>query len=91
MILPLTFEQKLDLHDNRFDNLSVEAIAAALQDGGGMPCLDELYLGFNTFADECLPYVAFFGVYMYTWRAWGSGAWLKSKLTAHTHYPHVQQ
>lgn len=66
LILPLTFEQKLDLHDNRFDNLSVEAIAAALQDGGGMPCLDELYLGFNTFADESLPYVAFFRVYMYT-------------------------
>jgi len=39
--------QKLDLHSNSLGWRSTKAIAQGLQEGGGMPCLDELYLDSN--------------------------------------------
>jgi hypothetical protein len=39
--------QKLDLHNNRLGGVGAYEIAKGITEGGGMPCLDELYLSFN--------------------------------------------
>lgn len=50
---PPTFHtQKLDLHNNELTGEGAKAIATGLVEGGGMPCLDELYLGFNRLGDD---------------------------------------
>lgn len=49
--LPLKRLRKLDLHLNRLGERGAVAIAEGLSAGGGMPCLDEFYLGFNGIGD----------------------------------------
>lgn len=56
--------RKLDLHLNRLGDRGAVAVAEGLAAGGGMPCLDECYLGFNGLGDagaraiaDCLPFL----------------------------------
>lgn len=43
--------RKLDLHLNRLGDRGVASLAEGISAGGGMPCLDELYLGYNKIGD----------------------------------------
>lgn len=49
--LPLKRLRKLDLHLNRLGDRGAASVAEGLAAGGGMPCLDECYLGFNGIND----------------------------------------
>jgi len=42
---------KLDLHLNQLGDCGATSVAEGLAAGGGMPCLDEFYLGFNGIGD----------------------------------------
>jgi len=48
---PLKKMRKLDLHLNQFGDRGAISVMEGLAGGGGMPCLDELYLGFNGIGD----------------------------------------
>jgi len=48
---PLKILRKLDLHLNQFGDRGAISVMEGLAGGGGMPCLDELYLGFNGIGD----------------------------------------
>lgn len=49
--LPLKRLRKLDLHLNQLGDRGATSVAEGLAAGGGMPCLDEVYLGFNGIGD----------------------------------------
>jgi hypothetical protein len=56
--------RKLDLHLNHLGDQGAVAVAEGLAAGGGMPRLDEMYLGFNALVNEgaravadCLPFL----------------------------------
>lgn len=49
--LPLKRLRKLDLHLNQLGDRGATSVAEGLAAGGGMACLDELYLGFNGIGD----------------------------------------
>eukprot|EP00624_Nannochloropsis_granulata_P005982 evm.model.NODE_42748_length_16208_cov_57.075951.6 len=49
--LPLKRLRKLDLHLNQLGDCGATSVAEGLAAGGGMPCLDEFYLGFNGIGD----------------------------------------